>query len=133
MNDDIFTIMGNDSYRDWRQMFARGIRSIAPPDHPKVVTLCGSTRFMDAFIQAARDETLKGNIVISVGLFGHQEAMDMEGVVKKNLDVLHFRKIDMADEILVLNVGGYIGFSTQREIYYATAMGKVIRYLEMPK
>lgn len=97
---------------------------------PKIVCLCGSTRFKDAFIQANRDETLKGNIVLSVGMFGHQEGIDMNGEVKKKLDQLHFRKIDLAHEVLVLNVGGYIGESTRNEINYSLLKKKPIRYLE---
>ena len=104
----------------------------------KVVTLCGSTRFKDAFMQAQKDLTLKGYIVISVGLFGHSgdqevwENMD-EGTLTKTkemLDDMHKRKIDMADEIFVINQGGYIGDSTRSEIAYARAAGKPVRYLE---
>jgi hypothetical protein len=101
-------------------------------EKPTIVTLCGSTRFPEAFIKATRDETLAGHIVISVGLFGHQEGMDMGGPIKAMLDELHLRKIDLADEILVLNVGQYIGESTRREIEYAQLHGKKIRYLEEP-
>lgn len=99
-------------------------------DKPIVVCLCGSTRFKEAFEKALRDETLGGKIVLSVGLFGHLEGLDMNGETKKMLDNLHLRKIDLADEILVINVGGYIGESTSREIKYATVKGKRIRYLE---
>ncbi|MBO4407504.1 MAG: hypothetical protein J5849_07360 [Clostridia bacterium] len=104
----------------------------------KVVTLCGSTRFRDAFTEAQKRLTLEGNIVISVGLFGHSgdrevwENMD-EGALtrtKEMLDDMHKRKIDMADEIYVINVGGYIGASTRSEIEYARAHGKPVRYLE---
>ncbi len=97
----------------------------------KVVTLCGSTRFRDAFLEAQKRLTLAGNIVISVGLFGHagDEEVWNEGV-KEMLDDMHKRKIDMADEIFVVNVGGYIGESTRSEIDYATASGKPVRYLE---
>ena len=97
----------------------------------KVITLCGSTRFKDAFIAAQKRLTLEGNIVISVGLFGHSgdsEAMGAE--TKAMLDDMHKRKIDMADEIYVINVGGYIGSSTKSEIEYAKANGKGIGYLE---
>ncbi len=97
---------------------------------PKIVCLCGSTRFKDAFIQANRDETLKGHIVLTVGLFGHYEGLDMSGDTKIMLDELHKRKIDLADEILVINVGGYIGSSTKSEIEYAAGLYKFIRYLE---
>ena len=104
----------------------------------KVITLCGSTRFKDAFMEANKRLTLAGNIVISVGLFGHAgdsevwENMD-EGTLtrtKEMLDDMHKRKIDMADEIFVINVGGYIGDSTRSEIAYAKATGKGVRYLE---
>ena len=104
----------------------------------KVITLCGSTRFKDEFLKVQKELTLQGNIVISVGLFGHSgddevwENMD-EGTLTKTkemLDDMHKRKIDMADEIFVINVGGYIGDSTKSEIEYATEHGKIVRYLE---
>ena len=104
----------------------------------KVITLCGSTRFKDEFMEAQKRLTLEGNIVISVGLFGHSgdhevwENMD-EGTLtatKEMLDDMHKRKIDMADEIFVINVGGYIGESTRSEIEYALRHGKKVRYLE---
>ena len=104
----------------------------------KVITLCGSTRFKDEFIEAQKRLTLQGNIVISVGLFGHsgdQEVWDNmdEGTLTKTkemLDDMHKRKIDMADGIYVINVGNYIGESTRSEIEYAKAKGKTIEYLE---
>ena len=104
----------------------------------KVITLCGSTRFKDEFMKAQKDLTLAGNIVINVGLFGHSgdnevwKNMD-EGTLTKTkemLDDMHKRKIDMADEIFVINVGGYIGSSTKSEIEYAKTTGKAVRYLE---
>ena len=103
-----------------------------------VVTLCGSTRFKDEFMEAQKRLTLDGNIVISVGLFGHSgdqeiwENMD-EGTLTKTkemLDDMHKRKIDMADSIFVINVGGYIGDSTRSEIEYAKNHGKEVKYLE---
>ena len=104
----------------------------------KVITLCGSTRFKDAFMEAQKKLTLEGNIVISVGLFGHSGDSEVwEGMsedtltqTKLMLDDMHKRKIDMADEIFVINVGGYIGTSTKSEIDYANATGKIVRYLE---
>lgn len=107
------------------------------PFYP-VITLCGSTRFKDEFYEAQKKLTLDGYIVISVGLFGHAgdqevwESMD-EGTLTKTkemLDEMHKRKIDMADEIFVINVGGYIGDSTKSEIKYAMEHGKKIEYLE---
>lgn len=104
----------------------------------KVITLCGSTRFKDQFMEVQKRLTLESNIVISVGLFGHSgdnevwENMD-EGTMTKTkemLDDMHKRKIDMADEIFVINVGGYIGDSTRSEIDYALKHNKIVRYLE---
>ncbi len=97
---------------------------------PEIVCLIGSTRFGDAYAQAMREETLEGNIVLTVGLLGHAGGLDMEGPVKKMLDELHLRKIDMCHRVRCLNVGGYVGSSTRPEIAYATAQGKPIRYLE---
>ena len=97
----------------------------------KVVTLCGSTRFKNEFMEAQKKLTLEGNIVISVSLFGHagDDEVWTEGT-KEILDDMHKRKIDMADEIFVINVGGYIGSSTRSEIEYAHATGKPVRYRE---
>lgn len=96
---------------------------------PRIVCLCGSTRFADAFRQANLEQTVAGHIVLSIGC-------DMktlgEVASKADLDELHKRKIDLADEILVLNVGGYIGESTRSEIEYALQNGKPVRWLEDP-
>ena len=96
----------------------------------KVITICGSTRFKEQFLEAQKRLTLEGNIVISVGLFGHSgdEEVWTEGT-KEMLDDMHKRKIDMADSIYVINVGGYIGSSTRSEIEYAIKNGKEVRYL----
>ena len=100
----------------------------------KVITLCGSTRFKDEFLETQKRLTLEGNIVISVGLFGHSgdDVVWTEGV-KDMLDRQHLAKIDWADEIFVINVGGYIGDSTRREIAYAEFKGKTIKYMENSK
>jgi hypothetical protein len=94
-----------ETAEQWLWWFSAGqqLRKILPPGFPTIVTLCGSTRFGDAFRDALRDETLAGKIVLSVGLLGHAEGIDMDGPVKQMLDELHKRKIDVADEILVLN------------------------------
>lgn len=96
-----------------------------------VITLCGSTRFKEQFLEAQKRLTLEGNIVISVGLFGHSgdEEVWTPGT-KEMLDNMHKRKIDMADAIYVINPGGYIGESTRSEIEYAKANGKKVLYLE---
>lgn len=97
----------------------------------KVVTLCGSTKFKEHYLETQKRLTLEGNIVISVGLFGHSgdDEVWTEGT-KAMLDDMHLRKIDMADEVFVINVGGYIGSSTRNEIKYALDHGKEVRYLE---
>lgn len=104
---------------------------------PRIVCLCGSTRFYEAFQQANYSETMAGRIVLSVGFYphssaihGHGEGVGHNSVEKVALDELHKRKIDLADEVFVLNVGGYIGESTRSEIEYALAHDKPVRYLE---
>lgn len=103
-----------------------------PP--PRIVCLCGSTRFGQEYADANERETLAGKIVLSVGCFRRVapdgEREPMEETIKVALDELHKRKIDLCDEVLVLNVGGYIGSSTRSEIDYAVAHGKPVRYLE---
>ena len=97
----------------------------------KVITLCGSTRFKEQFLEQQKRLTLEGNIVISVGLFGHSGDEEVwKPGTKEMLDKMHLQKIDMADEIFVINVGGYIGESTRREIAHAEQSGKSVRYLE---
>lgn len=103
---------------------------------PKVVCLCGSTRFKDAFDEANYLETMAGRIVLSVGFFmhasGNRHGQEVGATPEQKiaLDELHKRKIDLADEVYVLNVAGYIGESTRSEINYAESLGKPIRYLE---
>ncbi|GAA0678702.1 MAG: hypothetical protein DBY38_05985 [Clostridium cadaveris] len=102
-------------------------------DKYKVITLCGSTRFKDEFMKIQKDLTLQGNIVISVGLFGHADGefgTVITDEVKIMLDDIHKRKIDMADEIFVINKDNYIGSSTKSEIEYAIKTGKKVNYLE---
>ena len=96
-----------------------------------VITLCGSTRFKEQFLEAQKRLTLAGNIVISVGLFGHSGDNEVwSDGTKEMLDDMHKRKIDMADAIYVINVDGYIGESTRSEIEYAKKNGKEVLYLE---
>lgn len=97
----------------------------------KVVTLCGSTKFKDEFIREQKRLSLAGNIVISVGLFGHSGDDEvLSKGVKEMLDDMHKKKIDMADEIFVINKNGYIGSSTKSEIEYALKTNKKVNYME---
>lgn len=112
-----------------------------------VVTLCGSTRFYPAFQAANYRETMAGRIVLSVGFYrpseqsvaelAHQRVQGTHGETwgctpdeKARLDQLHFDKIEMSDEILVLNVEGYVGESTRNEIALAVLLHKPIRWLD---
>ncbi len=108
-----------------------------PVGFPVVVCLCGSTRFMDTFFAAGWEETLADRIILSVGVCKYGPA-DHTGEwlgpeTVKRLDELHFRKIDLADEVLILNVGGYIGESTRHELDYAYETGKIVRFWEPDK
>lgn len=104
---------------------------------PIIVTLCGSTRFKNEFVRQNFNESLAGKIVLSIGcdmksddeLFGHMSD-DEFNEIKTKLDELHKRKIDLSDEVFILNVGGYIGQSTRSELDYAIANGKRVRFLE---
>lgn len=106
---------------------------------PIVVCLCGSTRFYDDFQRAYFNETMAGKIVLSVGFFVHSSATahgEQVGITpeqKEMLDRLHLSKIDMADEVLIINKDGYIGESTRNELLYALSEGVRVRYLEPDK
>lgn len=99
----------------------------------KIITLCGSTKFKDDFIREQKRLTLEGNIILTVGLFGHSGDNEVwnEGV-KEMMDDMHKRRIDMSDEIFVINKGGYIGSSTKSEIEYAIKINKKVNYMENP-
>ena len=98
---------------------------------PPVVCLCGSTRFSDAFRAANLRLTLAGEIVLSIGCdFKSDDALGLSDADKERMDALHLKKIDICDYVYVLNVGGYIGQSTRREIAYAEYLDKPIEYLE---
>ncbi len=96
----------------------------------KVITLCGSIKFKDEFLSVQKKLSLAGNIVISVGLFEFNEDDVFNNELIEMLKDMHKRKIDMSDEIFVINKNGYIGSSTKSEIEYAKARGKKINYLE---
>jgi hypothetical protein len=102
---------------------------------PTIVCLCGSTRFAETFNRVAHDETLAGRIVLRPEVVAHGAERDPQRVVdevKARLDELHLRKIDLADEVLILNVGGYMGESARRELAHARARGRHVRFLQDP-
>ena len=104
-------------------------------ERPRIVCLCGSTRFKDEINAANARLTMSGALVISLGMFGHTDMPAVDWTtggsdLKQMLDDLHKRKIDLADEIHVVNVGGYIGESTRGEIAYAVEHGKGVTFLE---
>jgi hypothetical protein len=100
----------------------------------KVITLCGSTTFEAEFAQVNQRLTMDGCVVISLGMFslpdlpGYDWSADGSGL-KRRLEGLHLQKIRMADEVYIVDPGGYVGESTRREIAYAESLGKPVRYL----
>jgi len=111
-------------------------------DRPRIVCLCGSTRFYEAFQRANFELTMKGHIVLSVGFYPHAPELwakrlhgETTGITPEQkiaLDELHKRKIELADEVLILNVDGYIGSSTRAEHDHARRLEKKISYLQEP-
>lgn len=105
----------------------------------RVVTICGSSRWPELHKLAEMHEALVGNIVIPMSLFGHADVPqgarfltsdgDESTPEKQGLDSLHFEKIQLSDEILVVNLGGYVGSSTKREIAFAIERKKDVRWL----
>ena len=96
----------------------------------KIITLCGSIKFKDEFIKVQEKLTSDGNIVLTPNFFNSIKKEDIDEETKKMLDEMHKQKIDMSDEIYVINVGGYIGESTKSEIEYAKRKGKKISFWE---
>ena len=105
---------------------------MSPCSRPKVVTVCGSTRFRDETLTAIRELEEAGYAVFSVGSFMHADGIPYSDDEKARLDALHLSKIRMSDMVYVVNPGGYIGESTAREIRAAEALGLPVRYLVPP-
>ena len=99
----------------------------------KIITLCGSIKFKDEFMRVQEKLTLDGNIVLTPNFFNNIKKEDIDEKTKKMLDEMHKQKIDLSDEIYVINVGGYIGESTKNEIEYAKARGKEVSFMENKK
>ena len=95
-----------------------------------IITLCGSIKFKNEFMKVQEKLTLEGNIVFTPNFFNNIKKEEISLDTKKMLDEMHKQKIDMSDEIYVINCGGYIGESTKSEIEYAKTKGKKISYLE---
>lgn len=124
-----------------REIYLEVLEALSPSDEevtgvstsrPTAVCLCGSTRFKQQFIDTNFELTMAGRIVLTVGWFGHADGLIYTPTAEEKiaLDELHKRKIDLADEIMVINVGGYVGESTRSEIAYALKTGKPVRWLE---
>lgn len=96
----------------------------------KVITLCGSARFKDNFMKVQKRLSLEGNIVLSLSFFDLDDGEVLTKEKKDLLDDIHKRKIDMSDEIFVINKGGYIGENTRSEIEYAKMTNKKVNYME---
>lgn len=109
---------------------ASGVPAPVYSAQPKIVCLCGSTRFKAEYAFWNRQLTLSGHVVLSVGFFSHADEEDVDATTKAELDQLHLHKIDLADEVFIINPGGYVGTSTQAEIDYARSRGKPVSQLE---
>ena len=97
----------------------------------KVITLCGSSKFESYFLKLNEKLSIEGNIVLMPTFFHCSEySKDLNAQSIKTLKNLHLKRIDLADEILVINVNGYIGESTKLEIEYAKSLNKKVNYLE---
>ena len=96
----------------------------------KIITLCGSIKFKEEFTKVQEKLALEGNIILTPNFFNSMKKEDIKEETKEMLDKMHKQKIDMSDEIFVINVEGYIGESTRNEIEYAKAKGKKVSYLE---
>lgn len=99
-------------------------------DRPEIVCICGSTRFADEMARANRDLTFAGAIVLAPGVFLRTDRQEITDEQKAALDELHLRKIDLADRVLVVNPGGYVGESTTREVAYARATDKPVEFTD---
>lgn len=107
------------------------LEAVQQPQRPRIICLCGSTRFVETWIGMYQSLSDAGNIVLTVARMPPRPSLQIEQPeLKIRLDELHKRKIDLADEVFVLNVGGYIGASTKSEIEYAITHGKPVLYLE---
>jgi hypothetical protein len=94
----------------------------------RIVCLCGSVRHRDEFLAAQAAETLAGRIVLGPGVFSGPDGVTLSTQQVEELHTLHRRKIDLADELLIVTPDGRIGESTAAELAYGSSLGKPIRY-----
>jgi hypothetical protein len=132
------TMMLHVTYREQLEVYADRLKQELDRRDPriKIICLCGSTRFIEQFAVKTWELELEGHIVLGCTLLPSwycpvRDHFAEKLGVKKQRDEHHLRKIDLADEVLVLNIGGYIGESTKAEIAYASAHGKPVRYVEV--
>ena len=99
---------------------------------PKIVCILGSTKFKVQQLAVAQRETLRGHIVLLPGFWHHVDPVPLQDGQKERVDELMLHKIDLADEVFVVNVNGYVGMTTHRGVHYAREKGKPVRWLEDP-
>ena len=126
--------MSNESWKRWAKEALAELEQSEPKNLPKVICLCGSTRFTEQMLIKQWELTKKGFVVLSwcalpESYTKESHIGDIEGV-KEIVDEVHKRKIDLADEIFVLNINGYVGESTKSEIEYAIKTNKKVNYME---
>lgn len=141
LTGDVQPAAKSESSREDESWDAATVADLVKSLTPKIVCLCGSSKHPDLHMRVMMEETLKGHIVIPMGLYGHADFppgakaatadSDESSQVKQMLDKMHFHKIDLADEIVVVRVDGYIGSSTSREIAYATERGREVRFYDV--
>lgn len=100
-------------------------------DKYKVITLCGSAKFKKEFFIVQQKLTLEGIIILLPTFF--EDCVEVSGSKYSMLKDMHIKRIDMSDEIFVINKNGYIGENTKFEIEYSLKIGKKINYLEQIK
>jgi hypothetical protein len=96
----------------------------------RIIAIIGSSKFKSAHLGVAQRETLRGHVVLLTGFWHHVDMVPITDEQKASIDRLSFDKIEMAAEVVVVNVNGYIGESTWAQIAHAEKLGKPVRYLE---
>lgn len=97
---------------------------------PRIVAIIGSSRFKTAHLGVAQKCTLQGKIVLLAGFWHHVDRLPITDEKKRELDQLMLRKIEMANEVYVVNINGYLGKTTREGILYVQELDKPITYLE---